>query len=46
MTNSFKGNEVDCSKNLFKAVENGDFVTVEKYLTRSEVDINSKQNEE
>ena len=44
--NSFVGAEVDCYKKLFQAVKKGDFATVEKYLTISDVDINSKQNDE
>ena len=44
--NFFKGDEVDCVKELFQGVKKWDFATVEKYLTNSDVDINSRQNEE
>ena len=44
--NLFKGDEVDCVEELFQAVKKGDFATVEKFLTKSDVDINSRKNEE
>ena len=46
ISNFFKGDEVNCVEELFQAVKKGDFATVEKYLTKSDVDINSRQNEE
>ena len=46
ITSLSKGNEIDCSEELFQAVKKGDLLTVEKFLTQSDIDVDTKQYDE
>ena len=46
ITNLFEGIEIDCAEELFKAVEKDDLLTVEKFLTKSDVNVDTKRNDE